>query len=109
MTMATLLFVLLAVFAGSNLLFRIVKHSGLKGALFGAAIGSTVGQVDLGGGALSRKRVKIHRLVSSSPDEPVVGLEIAQSPIGSFSMVPVALNREEAVTLARLLTEAAER
>ncbi len=86
------------------MLAKVVRHGGVKAAMFGAAVGSSVGEVPLSGGPrLVSQTLKVHVLDGADKQ---VGVEIAaRGPFG-FSMVPVALSRSEARHLADLLLTA---
>lgn len=86
------------------MLTKVVRHGGVKAAMFGAAMGRSVGEVPLAGGPrLGSQTVKVHVLESA---EKHVGVEIAaRGPFG-FSMVPLSLSRSEARRLADLLLTA---
>lgn len=87
------------------MLAKVVRHGGVKAAMFGAAVGRAVGEVPLSGGPrLGSHTVKVHVLEGTDKQ---VGVEIAaRGPFG-FSMVPVSLSRSEARRLADLLLNAA--
>ena len=95
-------------FAGIALffVFRIVRHGGLKAAMFGAKIERTVGEVQGERQAGVRTQLKVHAL-SGTSGERAIGIEfVAKSPL-SYSMVQITLSPSEAQRLALLLQSAA--
>jgi hypothetical protein len=90
-----------------QLLYQLVSKGGFRGAMFGAPVIRTVGAMDLGRKGLLRTRLKVHCLEARERDSPSVGIEVVHSTIGSFSMSPVRLTREQAQELSALLSRAA--
>jgi hypothetical protein len=90
-----------------NLLYRVVKNRGFRGAMFGAAVARTVGEVDLGRRGMVRTRLKVHSLEAREDGSPEVGIEFVATTIGSFSMTPLSLTRDQAHALSTLLSQAA--
>lgn len=87
-------------------LFQIVRYRGLKGAMVGAQLRGTVGEVRIAENHWERRIVKVHRLVvRNARTEPCVGLEIDSS-LGDHP--PLLLTRAQAQALARFLTDAAQ-
>jgi F420-0:gamma-glutamyl ligase-like protein len=86
--------------------FGIVRHGGFKGALFGARISVTVGEVEMARSGLVRQRVRVHVLEGKESVERRVGLELTQSAVLAWSMTPVSLSLDEARRLSELLSEA---
>lgn len=87
------------------MLFRVVRHRGFKGAMFGARVERTVGEVNgVDAGPVSSV-VKVHALDRGDP-ERAVGIEFVSRSIGSYSMVPVTLSQAEARKLVSLLQSA---
>jgi hypothetical protein len=98
------------VFAGIALfiVFSIVRHGGVKAAMFGAKIERTIGEVEGERRVGVRTQLKVHAL-SPSSGERAIGIEfVAKSPL-SYSMVPITLSAAEAQRLALLLQSAARR
>jgi hypothetical protein len=87
--------------------FQLVKHRGFRGAMFGARIAKTIGELDLGRWRTIRMRVAVHCLEMRDVNAPAVGIELKLSTIGSFGMTPIPLTREAAISLAAMLTHAA--
>ena len=88
------------------LIYQVVKNKGIKGAMFGARIIRTIGELELGRRGMVRTRLKVHRLDPRGAGSPEIGLELFTTMIGSFHMTPVSLTREEAMRLGALLSEA---
>ena len=86
-------------------LYRIVKHGGFKGAMFGADIARTVGEVECAKQSMVSSVIKVH-VLGGSASERAVGLEIVAKSIGSYQMFPVALSAAEARKLSALLQTA---
>jgi hypothetical protein len=89
------------------MLYQVVRNKGFRGAMFGARVAGTVGELDLGRRGMVRTRLKVHRLESKNTNSPEVGLEFVASTIGSWQMIPVALTKSEALELSTLLAQAA--
>lgn len=100
------LFVALFLFVAGYFVFQMIKHGGLRGALFRARLVGTVGELDLGRRHGIRTRLKVHRLESRGADSPTVGVELVATSYGSFGMMPISLTRDQATELAALLTKA---
>ena len=92
-------------FSVGTMIVRIVRNGGWRGAMFGAPIRSTVGEIVLQKRGMAKRRIKIHRLAGNH-DGPQVGIEIAFSMPGAFSIFPVSLTAEEARQLATALEQA---
>lgn len=86
-------------------LFKIVKHGSLKGALFGASIGRTVGEVSSGGGMRGTTLIKVHTLQGGA-DDKTVGLEFVAKTVASYQMMPFSLSVAETKKLISLLESA---
>jgi len=102
-------FVIFILVAG-NLLYQIIKNRGWRGAMFGAPTRSPTCEMELKGrGMMVRSKLRLHVLDPRDPVEgPHVGIEVIHSTIGSWTMNPVSLSREEARKLAEELTRAAK-
>jgi hypothetical protein len=100
-TFQYLFFAMFALVAGS-FIFRIIKHGGLKAAMFGAPISRTVGEVQGGGVKFMNITVKVHTLGGGST-EKAIGLEFVAKSVASYQMMPVTLSATEAKKLATLL------
>ena len=92
----------------ANLVFKMVKHRGMRGALFGARVMRTVGEVDLGHRGMVRTKLKVHCFEPSDPGSPSVGVELVAASFGGFGMTPIPLTREQARALAAFLTQAVD-
>ena len=99
-----LFFVALGLVAASTL-YRVIRNRGFRGALFGAPVRATVGEIELRPRGLVKSRLKIHTL-GGGRDSPQVGLEITHSTVGSWQMTPVSLTADEARRLAEALERA---
>ncbi len=99
-----LFFAIFAVVALS-FLYRIVKHGGFKGAMFGADIVRTVGEVECAGQSMMGTVVKVH-VLGGGASERAVGLEIVSKSFASYQMFPVTLSAPEARKLSTLLQTA---
>ena len=89
--------------------YSIIRHRGFKGALFGAAVLSSVGEVVSPKRGFMSQKLKVHILGSESPTDRSVGLELTSSGPGSWSMTPIRLSTSEARKLIALLEEAIAR
>jgi len=100
-------FVVFGLFAAS-LLFKVIKHGGLRGAMFGAPVGRMISEMQLEKRGMVKTKLKIHLLDPREPAfGPHVGVEVIQSTFGSWEMKPITLSREEAQQLADHLMVAA--
>lgn len=86
--------------------YKIIKHGGFKGAMFGAPIKTTVGEVSCAGPRPIRMVVKVHSLGGDSR-EKAVGVELVAKSFASYQMMPISLSKEDARKLATLLESAA--
>jgi len=86
-------------------IYRYFKFGGFKGALFGAKITQTLGQVSGGKFIVFNSAVKVHKLSSNSP-ERAVGLEFINKGFASYHMFPITLSITETNRLIMLLQEA---
>jgi hypothetical protein len=103
---ALLFFALLAAIAGS-FVYRLVRHGGLRGAMFGARVAQTIGVLELGRRGITRLRLKVHRLEAADSGDPGVAIEVVSTSMAGAGMVPIVLTKEQARTLAALLKDAA--
>jgi len=87
--------------------YQVFKNKGFRGAMFGAPVAGTLGELDLGRRGMVRTKLKVHRLESNNVNSPEVGLEFVASTIGSWQMIPVSLTKSEAIELSALLAQAA--
>lgn len=96
-------YIFIAVFALviGSFIYKIIKHGGLKAAMFGAGIKTTVGEVSGNGPKLMSLSLKVHEL-DQSP-EKAVGLELVAKSFGSYQMTPITLSVSEAKKLSVLI------
>ena len=94
-------FSIVAYFASS-----VIRHGGFKGAMFGAKILSSVGEISLAKRGLVSQKLRVHILDSDDPADRSVGLELKSSGPGAWSMTPIGLSSSEARRLISLLEEA---
>ena len=97
----------LGALALANFLYQVIKKRGLRGAIFGAPIAQTVGELDLGKSGPMRTTLKLHRLESREPGAPTVGIEVVNRSVVSYHMWPIRLTAEQASVLRELLSQAA--
>ena len=97
----------LAALGAANLLLRAVRNRGLKGAMFGAHIHSTIGEVDLGKHGMMRTRLRLHSLEAHEPGIPTIGLEILTTSKLSYHMLPIRMTPEQGALFRELLARAA--
>ncbi len=88
-------------------LWRTVKYGGFKGALFGARIARTVGEVDTTGGRFSRTVLKVHVLEGGAGSKDV-GIEVTSRAAMSYHMMPLSLSITGANELIRSLQAAVD-
>jgi hypothetical protein len=96
----------MAALGAANIGYQAIKKRGLKGAMFGASITRTVGELDLGRSGLMRTTLKIHRLESGASGAPTVGIEVVNRSVVSYHMLPIRLTSEQAGGLRELLSRA---
>jgi hypothetical protein len=97
----------LGALAVANFVYQVIKKRGFKGAMFGAPIAQTVGELDLGKSGPMRTTLKLHRLESREPGAPAVGIEVVNRSVLSYHMLPIRLTLEQASVLRELLSQAA--
>ena len=84
--------------------FNMLRYRGFKGAMFGASVQRTIGELELSRGAFATTVLRVHVLEGDASRE--VGLElVSKSPL-SYHMTPFRLSRGDASALARLLEDA---
>jgi hypothetical protein len=86
--------------------YQVIKKRGLKGAIFGAAIARTVGELDLGKNGPMRTILKLHCLESLVAGAPTVGIEVVTRSVASYHMFPIRLTSEQVGVLKELLSRA---
>jgi hypothetical protein len=89
------------------LLFTVVRNRGFRGAMFGAPVTRTVGEIDLGRRRMVRTTARAYLLESGSPSAPEIGLEFSSKRFGRWNVFPLALTREQVRVFTVLLAEAA--
>jgi len=89
-----------------NFAYQAMKNRGLRGAMFGARITRTVGELDLGKSGPMRTTLKLHRLESREPEAATVGIEVVNRSFASYHMLPIRLTSEQAAVLRELLSQA---
>lgn len=96
------------IFIGFALFFvyRIFKHKGFKGAMFGAHILNTLGEVNGKSQGPMSILLKVHSLGSDTPHEILVGIEVIAKSFASWQMMPVTLTASETQQLVSLLQRA---
>jgi hypothetical protein len=99
-----LFWIVFALVAGT-FVWRMFRHGGLRGAMFGASVARTVGEVKGVNAHLHSMTVKVHTL--SALSDKAVGVELVAKSFASYQMTPVTLSREAALQLADLLRTAA--
>ena len=100
-----LFFGIFALVVGS-FIYKGLRHGGLKGAMFGARIERTLGQVDCSGVNFGSMVLKVHKL-SGGGQEKSIGIEMVAKTFASYEMMPMTLSPVEAKKLATLLENAA--
>lgn len=85
---------------------QLVIHGGLRGALFGARIRTTVGEVDLVGSSFTKRTLLIYRLEPGNAAD--IGVELRVRTLGAYHVDGMPLTKAQARTLSQLLTKAAE-
>ena len=89
--------------------FSVYRYGGFRGAMFGATVRDTIGEVEGTARGPGSARVRVHSLGAQEGADALVGLELVATSIGSWSSSPISLSRSEAQRLANLLQEAASR
>ena len=102
-TLALLLAVVAAILAGN--VWLTVKHSSWKGALFGAQISRTVGEVPARGSRWGGVSFKVHQLESADSDRAVAVELVAKGPM-SYQMLGASLSAAATRDLIAKLEEA---
>ena len=87
-------------------LYRLVRYRSIAGALFGAVTVERLGEIGAVDAFHMPVRVRVHALDSAVPYRGV-GLEFVATALGHIRVMPVTLSNEQALQLAKLLSEAA--
>ena len=101
--------VLFLVLFGATVLYfayKIVRHGGWRGAVFGANVDRTVGEINVENRGPVSTVLRVHLLRRTST-ERLVGIELAMKSFASYQMMPITLSFAEAQRLASLLQDAA--
>jgi hypothetical protein len=88
------------------LFFFMRKYGGLKGAMFGAPVKCTVGEIEGAGSRYVKFFIKVH-VLDGSP-ERAVGLELITKPAMRFAPMPCSLSVAQARNLIALLQQAVQ-
>jgi hypothetical protein len=99
-----LIFILLGA-AAAFFIYLIVRHGGFKGALFGAKISSSIGEVAGATRGLGSQKLKVHVLDANDPAAPRVGIELTSSTPLSWNTVPIKLSDDAVRELISLLEQ----
>lgn len=86
--------------------YRMFKYKGLKGAIFGAEIVNTVGEVQGKSQGPVSLALKVHSLKPDATSQSLVGIELVAKSIASHQMMPITLSVSEAQQLISLLERA---
>ena len=89
-----------------NVIYRTVRNRGLSGAMFGAPVERTIGELDLGRQGRIGRTLKIHKLRPEDAGSPELGIEVVARTFGSIGMSVIPLTRQQAVAMRDLLSEA---
>lgn len=82
-----------------------IKKRGLKGAIFGATITRTVGELELAKNGPMRTILKFHCLESAAAGAPTVGIEVITRSVASYHMFPIRLTAEQVGVVKDLLSQ----
>ena len=85
--------------------FQAVKNGGLRGAVLGARIKRTVGQVEPSYAMAGKTILRVNQLETSG-NYIAVGIEVVNRTMLSYSLQGFSLSKDEATKLAGLLLEA---
>lgn len=100
------IFFALFAFVAANFVYQVIRKGGLKGAIFGASITRTVGELDLGKNGPMRTTLKLHCLESRAVGAPTVGIEVVNRSVASYHMFPIRLTSEQVGAPKELLSRA---
>jgi len=98
------IFFLVIVLVPIVMAIRLVSKRGIMGSLLGGTIEKTYGEVGLSSHGMVSHTFKIHRLIID--DSPQIAFVYRQGSFGGGKLFPLKLTKNEAKTLANLLTEA---
>jgi hypothetical protein len=86
-------------------LYAIFRHGGFKGAMFGAKISSSIGEVSTKTRGVGSQKLKVHLLDVEDPTKPRVGIELTSSTPLSWNTVPIKLSDASVRELISLLEQ----
>ena len=86
-------------------LYSMFRHGGFRGAMFGARIYSSVGEVSTGKRGLGSQKLKVHVLEIDDANEPRIGIELTSASPLSWSTVPITLSDAGVRELISLLEQ----
>jgi hypothetical protein len=89
-----------------NVVIRAFRNRGLAGAMLGAPVQRTVGELDLGSKGGLHKRVKVLLLEPTGAQSAEIGLQVTTTSMLSAGMSVIPLTRAEALRIRSLLSEA---
>ena len=95
-----------ALLAGS-LIVKTIKYGGLRAAMFGAPVESTIGGAVGRVPFFGRLTVRVHTLGGVSPDRQI-GVDFSAKSLGGYQMFHITLSAAEAKRLAEVLASASE-
>lgn len=85
--------------------YRMFRFGGLKGAMFGAGVERTVGQVSGEKQGPVGVALKVH-ILRREPSEKLIGMELTAKSFASYKMTPITLSAAQAKQLVSLLERA---
>jgi hypothetical protein len=95
-------FLVIIVSISAYLIQQVMKFGGIKAAMFGAPIESTLGEIILHKRGITRIKMKVHRLGGDN-SERAIGLEVIKKNLGNYQVTPITLSVAEAKELSVLL------
>jgi hypothetical protein len=87
--------------------YRLSKFDGIRGAIMGAKIKSTIGEVEGASGRIGTTIVRVHKLDGPSPEKQV-GIELVVKSIIGYQMMPIAISAAKAKELVKLIESASK-
>ena len=99
------LFWLVFAFVGGMFIWKMIRHGGMRAAMFGATIKRTVGEVAGTKANMYSTVLKVHQLAAAS--DRAVGVEFIAKSFASYQIVPISLSRDSALRLSEYLRVAA--
>lgn len=104
-SLATVLFLAAFAMVAGYFAYRVLRHGGIKAAMFGASIEHTVGEIAGERQGSVGMGLKVHALRREGA-ERLVGIEIVAKSAMSYQMMPITLSVDQARQLASLLQTA---